>query len=210
MNRYYPEVMIDLETLDKNPTAAILSIGAVAFNSHTGEIDADGGFYSVVDLQSCIDAGLTVSGQTFYWWLRQSDDARLALANAVPESLDDALFGLSGWFEPYNSAYIERAKGKLFPGIASVEVYGNGADFDNPILTNAYNALKLDRPWGDFKGRCYRSLKDLFPAIKLERTGTHHNALDDAISQAEHAIRLLQHKREIERKAGLIDEGKAA
>lgn len=71
-------------------------------------------------------------------------------------------------------------------------IWGNGADFDNVILTNAYRAVGISRPWEPYHDRCYRTLKNLRRDIHLYRTGTHHNALYDAITQAEHAVRLLQ------------------
>ena len=54
----YGHIMFDLETLDNKNTSSILSIGAVEFNLHTGEIGET--LYVRVDLQSCIDEGLTI------------------------------------------------------------------------------------------------------------------------------------------------------
>lgn len=71
-------------------------------------------------------------------------------------------------------------------------VWGNGADFDNPILATAYGALNQVQPWKPYNGHCYRTLKSLVKGPKIERTGTHHNAVDDARSQALHAIQLLR------------------
>ena len=70
---------------------------------------------------------------------------------------------------------------------------GNGADFDLPILAAAYAAVGLSVPWKPYNGRCYRTLKNLAPVVKLARPGTHHNALDDARTQAVHAIKLMRH-----------------
>lgn len=40
---------------------------------------------------------------------------------------------------------------------------------------------------GSTEVRCFRTLKNLWPHIEpAKRTGTHHNALDDAIWQTEH------------------------
>jgi hypothetical protein len=72
-----------------------------------------------------------------------------------------------------------------------VNVWGNGAAFGNVILRSAYAACGLLPPWEFWNDRCYRTLKNLRPDIKLERSGTHHNALDDAITQAEHAVVIL-------------------
>jgi inhibitor of KinA sporulation pathway (predicted exonuclease) len=35
-------------------------------------------------------------------------------------------------------------------------------------------------------------MKNMYPAIKLARTGTHHNAVDDAASQAYHLMNILE------------------
>lgn len=67
-------VMVDIETLDNKPTSAIVSIGAVMFGPNG--YDEYNTFYMVVDAQSCIDAGLTLSADTISWWMKQSDQAR--------------------------------------------------------------------------------------------------------------------------------------
>ena len=76
------EVMLDLETMSTSSSAAIVSIGAVKFDPH-GKIGDFGDpanaeykpFYCTVELTSCIDAGLHVSGSTIEWWLKQENDA---------------------------------------------------------------------------------------------------------------------------------------
>jgi inhibitor of KinA sporulation pathway (predicted exonuclease) len=40
--------------------------------------------------------------------------------------------------------------------------------------------------------RCYRTVKNQYPDVKLTRTGTYHNALDDARTQAEHLVQICQ------------------
>jgi exodeoxyribonuclease VIII len=47
------------------------------------------------------------------------------------------------------------------------------------------------QPWRHWNDRCYRTVKSLYPDVKLERVGTHHNAVDDAESQARHLIAML-------------------
>ena len=44
-------------------------------------------------------------------------------------------------------------------------------------------------PWTFWQERDLRTLKGLSPDLRIERSGTHHNALDDALHQA----RLVQH-----------------
>jgi inhibitor of KinA sporulation pathway (predicted exonuclease) len=64
------------------------------------------------------------------------------------------------------------------------------------ILNAAYHVSGSAAAWWKFyNNRCYRTLKNL-PAAKgttIDRgTGTHHNALDDAVSQAKHAVQILK------------------
>jgi hypothetical protein len=77
-----------------------------------------------------------------------------------------------------------------FTGGRDILLWGNGAAFDNVILASAYRALRLTPPWKFYNDRCYRTMKAAYSDVKMPRTGTHHNALDDAISQANHLIEI--------------------
>ena len=54
------------------------------------------------------------------------------------------------------------------------------------------DAYRIKPAWPYRNNRCYRTLKGLLPAIELERSGTHHNALDDAITQARHLQKIVR------------------
>jgi hypothetical protein len=176
------DVMIDLETLGRRAGCSVLSIGAVAFDAETGELGPE--FYAVVNRDSCAIAGLHEDPETIAWWDAQSCDAKTVLLHAeeggllLPDALQRFTIFLLGF------------------DVKKVKVWGNGGDFDNTILTACYASIGETTPWDFWNNRCYRTLKNLAPQIKLERTGTYHNALDDAMSQARHAIKLLQHLEE--------------
>ncbi|SEG13573.1 3'-5' exonuclease [Marinobacterium lutimaris] len=211
---YYPYIMIDGETAGTGPTSALFSIGAVAYNPMTGEVDIDNAFCSNIDLQSCIDAGLTIDGEAIYWWLERSTEARAGICEATTTteidengtrrqhtkrySLLEVLTDFSDWMAPYNAEYCRINKPR-HEGVASAMAWSNGADFDLPILANAYRAIGHAKPWAAFQGRCYRTDKSAGWGIKMERTGTHHNALDDAISQAQHHIDIVNELRSARR-----------
>lgn len=163
-------VMLDLETMDSKPTAALTAIGAVEFDINTGAVLSD--FYVKVNLQSSMDAGLTVSGSTINWWLVQNEQARTEMAKEGTP-IRDALAQFAAWINP------------------DAEVWGNGAAFDNAILANAYAKTGIAQPWKFWNDRCYRTIKSMHPDVKLERLGTYHNALDDARSQAVHLATIL-------------------
>tara|TARA_R110000823_G_scaffold115491_12_gene238202 strand:+ start:323 stop:901 length:579 start_codon:yes stop_codon:yes gene_type:complete len=178
-------IMIDLETMGTKPNSAILSIGAIKFDptivQNEEEIMGNDVFYANVDLESCLKAGLTVEGGTFYWWLNQSKDAQRGLTALDPVSLESALFdtvnGLTSWISPNwqdNNSY----------------VWSHGAGFDIPILGTAYAAFDKPAPWKFWNARDTRTLFDLGDQLgmkKLKLDGTAHNALDDAVFQARKA-----------------------
>lgn len=164
--------MLDLETMGANPNAPIVGIGAVFFD-RTGPNLQDK-FYSTITLESSMAMGGVIDPQAVIWWMRQNFEARQQIINAT-NLLVPVLLEFAAWVKRPN-----------------VVVWGNGADFDNVILKQAYFNARLELPWGRYASRCYRTLKNLAPQIKIERTGTHHNALDDAISQAAHAATIMR------------------
>lgn len=188
------DVMADLETLGFTPGSAILSIGAVGFDPETGLID-DPGFYTVINVHSCVVAGLTFDQSTLDWWAKQSPEARKVIAeawNPAAPKLADALRAFN--------AYLAR-----FP---DVRVWGNGADFDNPILAAAYRATGVEPGWKPWNGRCFRTLKNqpYAKGVSVQRIGTYHNALNDAQTQALHAMKIFGALRKIMHPSGpLLD-----
>lgn len=160
-------VMLDLETLGLRAGCPVLSIGAVTMDNQALE------FYSVAHRnQSDID--LYADLATVAWWTAQSDEAKKVLSTPHTMTIRGLLREFSAWL----------------PNDACV--WGNGADFDLPILAEAYVRAGMPVPWKPFNGRCYRTIKNLAPHIKLVRSGTHHNALDDAKSQALHMAEIVK------------------
>lgn len=167
-------VMVDIETLDTRPSAAILSIAAVRFDLDTGQLGPT--FHKYVDVDSNMQHGRTVSGATILWWLSQPDEARHRIAGAAAEPLQDVLKDFSIFIE----------EGDL--------IWGNGAGFDNVILEDAYRAVGLNAPWRFWSNMCYRTLKSMFRnAPKPQFEGVAHDALDDAKFQARHLVSILNY-----------------
>lgn len=175
------DIMTDLETASTYPNAALVSIGAVAFDPPTGEILSQ--VYYPISLASSVALRGHIDADTMVWWMQQSDQAREVFRDPEALPLTVALTSFSNWV---NS--LEEDKN-------SVNMWGNGATFDNVVLTSAYRSAGLPKPWGYKGDRCYRTLKNLRPDIELVRVGTHHNALDDAVSQAFHLMAILESMR---------------
>uniref|UniRef100_UPI000BB68BE2 exonuclease n=2 Tax=Escherichia coli TaxID=562 RepID=UPI000BB68BE2 len=66
-------LMIDLETMGKNPDAPIISIGAIFFDPQTGDMGPE--FSKTIDLET---AGGVIDRDTIKWWLKQSREAQSA------------------------------------------------------------------------------------------------------------------------------------
>lgn len=158
-------IMLDIETLGSSSNAAIISIGAVYFDKQGLGKE----FYRNIDFDSSLLAGGTVCGETLKWWFQQNEYARSSLlTNQKP--LRDVLIEFREFCDP------------------EAKMWGNGVGFDNTILASAYKRLYMNTPWAFYNDRCYRTIKNLFSGVELERLGIHHNALDDAKSQANHLI----------------------
>ena len=168
-------IMLDLETLGTVPGCAIVAIGAVHVTYDGYVLNR---FYTVVSRDSCRDLGMHEQAETLEWWHRQPEEARAILSpaqQAAAPSLCDAL-------DAFN-VFLRRCG-------PAVEVFGNGSDFDNAILNAAAHWAGVELAWPRFGHRCYRTLKMLAPDVKIDRTGTHHNALDDAVSQSLHLAKV--------------------
>lgn len=162
-------VSVDLETLGTVADAVILSIGAVRFDPDTNQID-DGGFYRCISIDSNLDYKRRIQEDTLVWWMKQSPAAQKVFHEPNKVSLETALCEFSDWLGGTDSF-----------------LWGNGADFDQPMLALAYTQTTVPIPWKFWNIRCLRTLKNL-PAAKnvtVPRLGTHHNALQDAIYQAQ-------------------------
>jgi len=176
----FTEVMLDLETMGNGPDAAIVAIGAVAFDIETAAISPRG-FYKRVTLDSAAKKGGAIDASTVIWWLQQAQEARAELVNAglEREHIIDALADFADWIRFEAAGQDSR-------------VWGNGAAFDNVILRSAYQRCGLGAPWNYWNDRCYRTIKGLYGRdIKIERTGVHHHGLADAEAQAAHLLRML-------------------
>ncbi|EFM7411095.1 exonuclease [Escherichia coli] len=178
-SRTCDHLMIDLETMGKNPDAPIISIGAIFFDPQTGDMGPE--FSKTIDLET---AGGVIDRDTIKWWLKQSREAQSAImTDEIP--LDDALLQLR--------EFIDENSGEFF-----VQVWGNGANFDNTILRRSYERQGIPCPWRYYNDRDVRTIVDLGKAIDFDaRTaipfeGERHNALDDARYQAKYVSVIWQ------------------
>ncbi|MHB6324057.1 3'-5' exonuclease [Klebsiella pneumoniae] len=176
-------LMIDLETMGNKPNAPIVSIGAVLFEPSTGELGTE--FYRVVSLKSDVDGGAVPDPETIIWWMQQSEQARMAICDKDAISISAALIKL-------NTFILDNTD------IDKVQVWGNGATFDNVILRASYDRELLPCLWKFWNDRDVRTIVELGRAIGINPRrdipfdGDMHNALDDAKHQAKYVSVIWQ------------------
>ena len=170
------DVMLDLEALGTGPRAAIVAIGACEFDPRGGEVPSANAFYSRVTLASAMQYG-EVDASTLLWWMQQADQARKDTFLGDACRLELALISFNQWVSHIDNG-----------GLANnVCVWGNGATFDNVVIRSAMTAVGETPGWSFRNDKCYRTVINLLPKDKqpeFVRSGTAHNALDDAVTQA--------------------------
>lgn len=161
-------VMLDLETWGTRPGSSLRSIGAVVFDPHTDEIGPNEFYANIMD-DSCKQAGLTKDDQTVEWWSRQSQKAQDSLVES-PLTLTEVASSFNQWFRKQHGIF----------------VWGQGANFDPVLWECAMRAVQMPIPWKFYDVRDTRTVYDVaqFDSRSVRRTGTYHNALDDARHQA--------------------------
>lgn len=184
------DLMIDIETIGKTPGSIFVSIGAVYFDMETGLTGKK--FYTNVDIQSAINAGLVLDADTLLWWMKQDEDARLKAFGlnagaAKPIPINTALNDLRGFVRE------------------SACVWGNGSVFDCTLLEVGYNKIGQSTPWQFWNVRDVRTFVDL-----AERLGTtcwkralgggqytaSHDPVEDCIGQINYVVRYFQDLKE--------------
>lgn len=183
-NDDYRHLMVDLETMGKKSNAPIVSIGAVFFNPNTGNTGAE--FYTAVSLESAMLHGGVPDAGTIIWWLKQSPEARSAIAMADTMTLINALELFSDFISENSDAG------------SDVQVWGNGASFDNVILRSSYDRANIECPWKFRNDRDVRTMTELGKAIGINPhydipfDGDMHNALSDARHQVKYVSAIWQ------------------
>lgn len=184
------DLMIDLETLGTNDNAVILSIGAIAFDPF-GEteslIDENGeyvcpSFYRVLHKETQV--GRVVEEGTVAWW--SSPDKAEAYAQIIGHKdkvhLPQAMDELWDW---------------IVKNCAGNKAWACAPNFDIDMLSHAYRNTGVATLKGAGAGRFFpmqfwdfmdvRTIETFVFGGKYKKTvrkGTHHNALDDCVTQA--------------------------
>lgn len=143
------DITFDLETCALCPTAAVMSIGAVAWNrngENTPFFDERfpiffPTFSEHVDLRGMFVDGFTFDAATAQWWSERSDEAKEALLDDDNEAMpclpiQAVVKDFFRWID-----YVKKAC-----NTTEVNLWCQGTDFDMAILRNICNKYHIEIP----------------------------------------------------------------
>lgn len=167
--------MIDFETLGTDPDTCVISLGACFFNLETEKIGPT--FYMAFEIDEQIKKGRSITGDTLKWWMSQSDAAKKVF-NEKAKSPKEILSTFSQWVLAQNT-------------ISKIKPWGNGSSFDISIIEDLFCMYDVKCPWLFYNVYDVRTFKRFVANnAKIDKsTGINHNALDDAINQANYVIK---------------------
>jgi hypothetical protein len=171
-------VMIDFETFGNGKHACIVQIGACYFDPTSlngqGSVFADG-LKIQVDAEDAMRNGAEMDASTVYWWLQQSPEAQRSVTATPRVGEYAALQQLNEYLTPAD------------------EIWSH-ATFDFVILMEALKRRGIKPGFSYRAARDIRTLTALPPVIEnaVQREGTHHDALDDAVFQARYVMAKLR------------------
>ncbi|EMK6669909.1 3'-5' exoribonuclease [Vibrio fluvialis] len=191
----YENVTIDLETLDTEKTAKILSIGIVPWNwgeqvSFQELCERESSLYIKIDMSTYPD-GFTESLSTINWWNRQGELARHVL-EPNPEldtDIEEALHLVNRHLATYVQP-LQKDGGQIFC---------RGYDFDGGILEHHFDQSIITPSWVYNRFRCIRTVIDTLAKTRngyvIERNPEgfiKHHALHDAAKDTLTMLTLME------------------
>lgn len=181
----YTHLMVDVEALGKKPGSPLVSIGAVFFDPATGNAGPE--FYEVISLESSMASGGVPDASTIIFWLKASSEARSEIVMDSAITLSDALQQLDDFITANASN-----------GKDSVQVWGNGATYDNVLLAESFDRAGIPCPWKFWNNRDVRTIVELGKAIgytpryEIPFVGEPHKAISDAHHQVKYVSAIWQ------------------
>lgn len=166
-------IMVDIETLGTNADAVVLSIGAVFFDTTTKELGPK--FIMNLKIENQLSTR-SINADTLRWWKSQSNAAKKVFSD---EALSTVVV---------LSAFVKWVEANA-PEDGNVKPWGNGSSFDISILEHLLLEYNLKAPWRYNNVRDLRTFKEYVANdAPIMNAGVKHNALDDAIAQANYVM----------------------
>lgn len=182
------DVMLDLETFGNGRSKCVCQIGAVYFDRVTGELGQE--FKVNVDARSHIKAGAVIDAETLYWWMAQSDAARASVLADPKVNVYEAFIMLNSFLAP------------------AARIWSH-ATFDFVTIMETFKQLDIKPNFSHKVGLDLRTLVYLsgnkIKVDSIDRTGTHHDALDDCKHQVKYCVAALNAVKESRQLMQLIE-----
>lgn len=173
MNR----LMLDIETLDTEPTAVVFQVGACVFDD-SGDIFNKSLWH--VDILPQIIRGRTISLETQKFWMAQKEEAWFRMPQEVT-----TVFQM---FTDLNVMIDQKKVG---------EVWSNSPSFDAVIMRSLAKDFSASPAWDFRQDRDVRTLKKIATFMGWggfnSVTATTHNAIEDAIDQTNAVVSAFEH-----------------
>lgn len=144
IDTYKIETMIDIETLDIGPRSIVLSMAAVHFTQDRGPLDH---IYVVLDIDVQIVNGRTMSQDTLFFWMHQTNNT--ARDMAFTSQRDNVVKALDKFIR-----FFDRDSSPL-------TVWANSTSF--MILDSLFQDMNMRVPWN------YRDFRDVRTLLELAR-----------------------------------------
>lgn len=166
------DVMIDFETLGNGKNKCLCQIGAVYFDRISGELGTE--FKANIDARTHTKYGGQLDADTVYWWLKQSDNARVSIMTEPLQDIKEVMTNLN--------IFLSTAK----------RIWSH-ATFDFVTLQETLKQLEIKPLFKYSSGLDLRTLTYLgkVKVDNVKREGTHHDALDDCKHQVKYAVASL-------------------
>lgn len=126
-------IALDLETLSRRTSAAIIGIAAKAFSLGENKVKEDAYFFQSVDATSCAMLGFDIDQSTVEWWAQKPDKVKKQFS--CNRSIRWALSDLCEFVN----------KVKTDNDADTVCVWCQGTDFDIAVIRNAFVVANKDQ-----------------------------------------------------------------
>ena len=177
----YGDAMLDLETLGVGTDAAVVSVGLVCFDEDGPDLGASLHLSFRPAYGNDVRFGKIELG-TVKWWLQQSHEARSGLIEKI-EAGDSPIIVCQSIIEFAKHFDVKR-------------LWSNGPSFDERLLHELFDRCGPAWPFAYNAGRDYRTIRDVGAALNVTEVpraaGVAHDALSDAVHQANNVVAVLR------------------
>ncbi len=172
------DITIDFETCALCPTAAVMSVGAVAWNREAEDdpfafrdftLPSLFVYNKHVDLRSQFVDGFTFDNETAQWWAQKSDEAKRAVLDyddTPLTSIRNVIENLLEWMKEV----------KEMVGAKQIVLWSQGSDFDIAILRNICGKYGIEIPVSYKNFRDHRTFFMEGAKMILDKAGAEFDA----------------------------------